>query len=378
MNLPTLTLRNAFSARARAILTILGVALASATFGFLRTAVEAYYAGVDSASRDRLVVRNAASLALRLPIADRAKIAAVEGVRHVAAADFFAGIYKEPKNYFANLAVDAEEFLAIYPEYLLSPAERAAWLADPTGCIVGDKLARMFGWQAGDRIVLRGTFFPGDWPMTIRGIYRPRDPTTLPTQLFFHHKYVSERETGLFAVSADGARSAEIAAAIDARLADGEQPSFTESERGFQLLFISMAGQVLAILRAVAAFMLLVLGLVLANAMASAVRERTAELAVMKAIGFRAGTLALLLACEGALLGALGGALGLGLCQALVRLFAAFMDANLGAFFPIFALRPSTAIELVGGAIAIGLFASLWPAWRAARLGVAAALRRVG
>jgi putative ABC transport system permease protein len=378
MNLPTLTLRNAFAARTRALLTVAGVAIASAAFGFLRTTVQAYHAGVTAASQDRLVVRNAASITERMPIAYRARIASVEGVGRVATGDLFGGIYKDPKNFFISLAVDAEDFLAVYPEFLISAEERAAWIADRSGCIVGDKLTRLFGWKLGDRITLKGTFFPGEWSMTIRGIYHPRDPSTLATWLLLHHARVDTQQAGVFLVGAGAASASRVAAAIDARLADGPVATRTESEKSFQMMFIDMAGQVLTILRTVAALMLLILALVLANAMATAVRERTSELAVMKALGFRARRLALMVAVEGALLGALGGALGLALCVMLVRSFAAFMDRNLGAFFPIFVLRTQTVVELIGGAIAIGLIASALPAWRAARIAVAQALRRVG
>lgn len=377
--------RNALAARARVALTIVGVALAAATFGFLRTAIDAYYAGVDAAARDRLVVRHASSMGLRLPVAYGARIAAVDGVQRVAAVDFFGGIYKEPKYYFANLAVD-DGFLDVYPEYRVAPAERAAYAADPAGCVAGEKLARMFGWHVGDRIVLKGTYFAGDWPLTIRAIYHPRDAATMATQLFFHHRYLDDGvpaeqkdQAGAFVVTVtDSGCAAQIAAAIDARLAGGAAPTLSESERSFQLLFISMAGQLLTVLRAVSGFMLVLLGLALANAMATAVRERTGELAVMKALGFRGRRLAAMIAAEGALIGAAGGALGLGLCALWVRLFASFMDRNLGAFFPIFALRGATMLLLVGGALAIGAAAAGLPAWRASRIAVAHALRRVG
>lgn len=385
MTLAGVVVRNALAARARVALTIIGVAIAAATFGFLRTAIDAYYAGVDAASGDRLVVRHASSMGLRLPAAYGARVANVPSVARVAAVDFFGGVYKEPKYYFANLAVE-DAFFDIYREYVVSPVERAAYLADPSGCVAGEKIARMFGWQVGDRITLKGTYFAGDWPLTIRAIYHPRDRATMATQLFFHHRYLDDNvpdeerhRAGAFVVAvADGASAPALARAIDDTLGSGDAPTLTESERSFQLLFIGMAGQVLTVLRVVAGFMLVLLGLALANAMATAVRERTGELAVMKALGFRGRRLAAMIAAEGALIGLAGGALGLALCSVWVRGFAWFMDHNLGAFFPIFALRATTASTLVLGSVVIGAVASGLPAWRAARIAVAQALRRVG
>ena len=43
----------------------------------------------------------------------------------------------------------------MYPEIVLTPEERQAFIDDRTGCIVGDGLARTYGFKVGDRIVLQ-------------------------------------------------------------------------------------------------------------------------------------------------------------------------------------------------------------------------------
>jgi putative ABC transport system permease protein len=371
-------------AKMRVGLTILGVAVAVAAFGFLRTALDAYLAGVDAAAEDRLVVRNRASLALPLPWAMHDQIARLPGVRKVAAADWFGGVYIDERNYFAQLAVEGDAFFDLFPEFLLSADERTAFKEDRMGAIVGDKLARKYGWKAGDRVTLRGTLFPGDWTFTIRGVYRPRDASTIATQMLVHIETVrSDEETRgkalvYFVGVSDAARSAEVARAIDARFAGGEVETLSESERSFQLTFVSMAGGVMRVLELISGFVLLVVGLVLASTIASSVRERTTELAVMKALGFRSGVVAALVAAESALTGALGGALGLGLSVLLVHIFRASIDRELGTFFPIFHLSPSTMAAMVAAGLLLGLLAALPPAWRALQLPVAAALRRIG
>jgi putative ABC transport system permease protein len=386
MTLASLAARRALASPARAALTVLGVAVATASFGFLETAVSAYYAGVSASARDRLVTRNAASLAVPLPIAWRERIARVPGVTHVAAADWFGGVYRDEKNYFINLAVDAEPFLALFPEYLLDDDQRRAFLADPAGCVVGDKLARKYGWRPGDRVTLRGTLFPGDWTFTIRGIYRPRDRSTIATQMFFHIRYVDENSAPelrghalvYFVGVADAARSAETVEAIDATFRGDAVETLTESEKSFQLTFISMAGTVLGVLRAVSGVVLAILALILGSAIATSVRERTAEVAVMRALGFRGDVLALMVAVESAAMGLAGGGLGVAMAALLIRAFALFVDRNLGAFFPIFALDLSTVAAMLGAALGIAIAAALPPALRVARFPVAAALRRVG
>jgi putative ABC transport system permease protein len=379
-----LLVRSAWRRPARVIGTLAGVAVAVAAFGFLRTAIRAYHAGVDAAAKERLVVRSRASLAQRLPIAHKEKIARVPGVTHVAAADWFGGVYIDKKNFFLSLAVDPDPFLKVFPEYLLSDEEKRAFLADRAGCIVGDKLARKYGWELGTRITLQGNMFPGDWTYTVRGIYRPRDPSTIATQLFFHWQLLDERveperhgEALAFFVGVDDpARAAEIAQAIDASFGESEIQTLSESERSFQLTFISMAGMVLDVLRAICALLLVVITLVMAGAIATSVRERTSELAVMRTLGFGRGRLAILIAAESALIAGCGGLVGVLFAEGLVRSFAAFMDKNMGSFFPIFVLEPATAYWMMGAALALGLTAALIPAWRAFRINVAQALRR--
>ena len=66
-------------------------------------------------------------------------------MKSVAASNWFVGFLgggqPDYKNFFANFAVDAEEYLAMYPEYILTPEEKAAFLEDRRGCIVGPDTA---------------------------------------------------------------------------------------------------------------------------------------------------------------------------------------------------------------------------------------------
>src|SRR5512147_1874270 len=173
-----LLFRNAFRHRLRAALTVFGVAVAVLAFGLLQTLVDAWHAGVSAAAANRLVTRSAISLTFSLPIAYMGKIRALENVGTVSHMTWFGGIYVDRKNFFANFAVEPRSFLAVYPEFLVAEAERDAFLRDRKGCLVGRALAERFGWAVGDAVTLKGTIYSGDWPMTVRGIYRGRDPGT--------------------------------------------------------------------------------------------------------------------------------------------------------------------------------------------------------
>ena len=97
MYLIKLILKNSLRHRLRTLLTIVGLIVATVAFGLLQTVVDAWYAGADAASSARLITRNAVSLVFTLPINYREKLRGVEGVRAVAAGNWFGGIYKEPK-----------------------------------------------------------------------------------------------------------------------------------------------------------------------------------------------------------------------------------------------------------------------------------------
>src|SRR4029079_10777136 len=90
--------RNALRHQLRSALTVLGLVVATLSFGLLQTVVDAWYAGAQAASGTTLVTRNATSLVFPLPLSYAGKIRAVEGVSGVAYANWFGGVYQDPKN----------------------------------------------------------------------------------------------------------------------------------------------------------------------------------------------------------------------------------------------------------------------------------------
>jgi putative ABC transport system permease protein len=386
VNLPKLALRNLGRNRTRTLLTVIGVMVAVLAFGFLRTVITAYYAGAAAASKDRLVVRNATSLVVPVPIAYRDQIARLPGVTRVATADWFGGVYKEKKNFFPNFAVDAEPYLELYPEFQLTPDEKAAFLRDRTGCVVGEKLAQKYGWKVGDQITLRGSIYTGDWTFTLRGIYHGRDRNTNVSQMFFQWKYLDERQppefhglAGLYVVGiADPSRTPEIIRQIDGGYKGSPFETLTETEEAFQLGFLSMVTVILGALKIVSAFVLVVIALILGNTIAMSVRERTAEIAILKALGFSGERLALTIAAESALLGAVGGLCGIALAVPVIKRFGAVIENEVGAFFPVFQLESSTVLAMFALSIVVGLLAAIVPATRVGRVTVSSALRNLG
>jgi hypothetical protein len=120
---------------------------------------------------------NKVSLIQPLPYAYRERIARIPGVKELTFASWFGGVYQDPKNFFAQFAIEHTSWRQMYPEFLLSDEQWRAFLDDKAGCIAGETTARRFGWKIGDRIPIQGTIYPGVWEFC-KGIYARRVPTT--------------------------------------------------------------------------------------------------------------------------------------------------------------------------------------------------------
>lgn len=379
-----LVLRNAFRHKLRTLLTVVGLTVAVLAFGLLSTVVDAWYAGAESASSARLVVRNSISLVFPLPLTYRQKIRQIDGVRAITTANWFGGIYKEPKNFFPQFAVEASTYLDLYPEYVLSETERRDFLRDRKGAIVGSKLAATHGLRVGDTMTLKGTIFPGQWEFVVRGIYSGRDAKTDVAQMLFHWDYLNEtlkarsprraNTVGVYVVEvADPSRVAEISRAIDAEFRNSYAETLTETEKAFQLGFVSMTEAIVVAIRLVSYLVIFIILAVMANTMAMTVRERTAEYATLKALGFGPAFVTGLIFGEALVIATLGGGLGIALTFPVATVFAGAM----GTLFPTFVVSAQTVWLQAACALAVGLVSAAFPARSAARVQIVAGLRSI-
>ena len=364
------------------------MAVAVLAFGLLRTVVDAWYAGVEASARNRLVTRNAISLVFPLPLAYGRQIAGTPGVSAVSYGNWFGGIYVDERNFFAQFAVDAPTYLAIYPEVKMSDREREEFLRDRKGCVVGRKLAGKHGWKVGQAIHLRGTIYPGDWDFVIRGIYWGAEPSTDETVMFFHWARLDEEVkrtspdqggyVGYFVLRIARPEDAgPISDIIDANFRNSMAETRTETERAFQMGFVSMAGTIILAIKVISGVVIAIVLLVLANTMAMAARERMCEYAVLKTLGFRPAHLIVLIGGESLGIAAAGAVLGLALTVPVCRAFAAFVSENLGSFFPVFALSTRTIYLSLGAALLVGLLAAVLPCARVAGMRIVEGIRRV-
>ena len=368
-------------------LTILAGAVGVMAFIFLRTVIDIFYFGAEAAQVDRLIIRNKVSITQPLPLSYYARIAALPGVTAVTHQEWFGGTLGDTqRDFFANFAIDPNTFLEVFPEYTATPAELSAFRGDPCGALVGEKLARRFGWKPGDRVTLKGQIYPGDWTFNVRGIYTGTRPGADTTALAFGYRCLNESEqlpegmkdqVGLYAVRVDDpARSGEVAAAIDGMFANSPYPTKTESEKAFQLGFVAMSSAILTAVKVVSTVILLIILLVIGNTLAMGVRERTRDFATLRAMGFRPRTVVLLVLAESSFIGLVASALGVLAAPALVNGFARLIASQFGQL-PDNVMRARTLGVSALAAVLVSLLAGIVPALRAVRMSVAEGLRKV-
>lgn len=385
MFLLKLLLKNAFRHRLRTLLTMVGLVVAISSFGLLRTIVGAWYAGVDATSSTRLITRSAISLTFPLPLNYADRIKSVEGVRSLSWANWFGGIYITERNFFAQFAVDPPSYLALYPEFILAEDQKQAFFRDRQGCVVGRKLANKFGWKLGDTVSLRGTIYPGTWNFIVRGIYQGKDAKTDEQQMFIHWKRLAEGMrgkvggnladyVGVYVLAIHNPDDAPLVSQrIDALFKNSLAETLTETEKAFQLGFVSMSEAILVAVQAVSFIIILIIMAVMANTMTMTARERLAEYATLKALGFTPAFVVKLLFGESLLIALLGGGLGLLLTLPMASAFA----GATGTLFPIFKVSGLTMLMQLGASVVVGAVAAAWPAWKMSRIDIVQGLRHV-
>jgi putative ABC transport system permease protein len=348
----------------------------------MMTLWRSFYMNDGSAeSNERLITRHKVSLTFALPIYYREKIRAMPGVAAVVPVSWFGGLYVDdkPEHFFAQFGTDPEEFFKVYRDIAMSPKELSDWQHDQQGVIVDDTLAKKFGWKLGDRIVLKGTIYPFNPELNIRGIFHssPDDQS-----VYFHSKYMEESVSwfkgtaGTFGILADSPGDVpKVAAAVDDEFHNSPQPTKTESEKAFGLEFVAMLGNVKLFILSICSAVVFATLLVSANTMAMSIRERTREVAVLKTLGFTRQAVLGLFVGEAVALSLVGGLVGSVGGYFLVYAFTHAPQA--ASFFPIIVTPGIMVVSIIVSGI-VGFLSALIPSYHASQVNIVEGLRHIG
>jgi putative ABC transport system permease protein len=380
MKFAFLIFRNTFRNRRRTILTVLSIGMSLFLISTLKTIVDELEDPVmtpDSARR--VVTRHATGLGNTMPIAHRERIRQIPGVEQVAASQWFGGVYKDPANFFAQFAIDAEHFTDIYPDFVPQTAQQMEdFVKLRTGALAGVNLAERFGWKVGDKITLEGAIFPVDPELTITGLIEGGGSEST---LYFHWDYFNElfpqNIAGIFVLKATNADDIPaISQSVDDMFSSTTAPTKTESEAAFALSIASMFGNVRLLVLSISTVVLFTVILVAANTMAMSIRERTGEIAILRTLGFAPGRVLGMMIAESVLIAAAGGLAGSLVAKTIFR--SMDMTSLSGGIISSFTVRWSTVALSLGISLLVAAFSTLVPAYAASRLPISVAVRRRG
>jgi len=375
----------------RTLSTVLAMSVCILLFCTLQSVVEAVNFSLHAGNAGRLVTRDSVSLVFNLPLNYKQRVEAVPGVKETVMNWWFGGIYRDPKNFFANYATEPGPFLDIFPEIVLPPDQKERWLHDRRGAIIGRKLAQRFGWKLGDTFELESSIPPyrvgHPFEFVVDGIYdtdEARYPGTDLQSMYFDYKYLYEatgRNLGIGWLTSkidDPSHAGAISKAIDAQFANSDTETKTETEQAFLAGFVAMAGNLALLLNGIGLAVAFTILLVTANTMSIAVRERQQEIGVLKTLGFSSGLVMTLIISEALLIGLMGGLVGIAISVGILKVLPQLpMIGDILGQYPNFGLSPTTTALGVAIALLLGLLAGFVPAMTGYRARITEVLRQV-
>ncbi len=378
MTLASFIVKNALRNRRRAALTVVSVAVSCGLLVTLLTLMRELTVPPESeAASLRIIVRNRVNITFTLPAKQLAIIERIPGIVAASPFTFFGGNFRdETVTSFAQFAVDPRKFAGIMVEGRIVDGSYEDFVKDRNSCLIGADTLKRYELKVGDKMRFTGTFYPVDLDLRIAAVYTG---TVDDRNVFFHHKLLDEL-TGdpgtvgtwyLLAASADAANT--VIAQVDKAFANTSAEVRAETERAFQMSFISMWGNVKVLIGAISTVVVFTLVLVAASTMSMAIRERFRELAVLKALGFKRRELFGFILAESFGLAAAGAVLGIGGAWA----FWTHIDLQTltRGFLVYFEVTPR--IMATGGIVAalLGIVSAIAPSIAVARMSVVQGLQ---
>jgi putative ABC transport system permease protein len=358
----------------RSILTLISIVNAFLIFGLL----QGLSSGIDNVAKEStaavLMTFSKVSQIEPIPMGHAAQIRNVPGVKAVTPMVIFTGTYRSPMQYVPAIAVKVDEYLAVYPDVKVPPAALQAMHQTRNGALVGQRLAKSYGWKVGDTVPIHSLLWlnrdgGATWPVKIVGVLGSKSGPAM----LVNYDYVDEGRTQakgttsfFFLKTVDPKRATEIGAKVDALFANSPHETRTITPRQMAQSQFKQIGDIALVINAIVGAIFFALLFSVAAVMAQSVRERTPELAILKTLGFSDTAVLGLLLAETLLFCLFAAGIGLGLAELafpLIRKSIGF-QASAG---PIL-------LAGLGFAVALAVISGVPPAVRAMRLQIVDAL----
>jgi putative ABC transport system permease protein len=374
-----------FRRKLRTFLTLVSIITAFLLFGLL----DAVRVGFDQAGQSangatRLQTGSKLSFIQLLPMALGSRIAQVDGVKDTTYANWFGGAYQDPHNQVFSFAV-APNYLDIYPEMEVSAEQRKAFAETKIGVLVGEGLAKRFGWKVGDQLPMQSTIFPDksgslNWTFKIVGLIHVSDKKAsgwFDQLMLLRWDYFDETtpynrgQAGWYVTRVKDVNQADrVAKAIDAISANSDHETRTLTEQAATAAWMKQLADINLIVTSIMGAVFFTLLLLSGNTMMQAVRERTNEIAVLKTLGFSGQSVLAMVLAESMLLLLLGGIVGLGLAS----IVGPAVGAASGGTLNLPAAGAASWAIGVGLMLFFGVVVGALPALNAMRLNITDAL----
>jgi len=372
-----LVFKNLTRSKRRTILTILAIAVSLFIFALLVSLPTfANQVVADSASSVRLACRTKMGWDYPLPEAYGVKIDATPHVAAMAACVIYGGVYHDLSDQFPSLAMDADKFDVLFPDWGITGAEN--FKKTKTSALVTDSAMRRFHLHVGQQIQIRGTRFAFNLQLTIVGTIA-KGPS--PDFLIFRRDYFEEAAgkpgiVDIFWVRVDDSRNLpQVAADLDQQFANSSAETRSESEASFIGSVLARFQVFLKLAAFIGVVVVVAIGLVAANTAAMSIRERRGEIAVMRAMGFRSRTIFSLLVAESLVIALLGGALGCGAAFVLLSVFS--LNADVLGPFAVLRIPPAVLGQAMIVAMILGVLSAYVPALTASRRNITESFRLI-
>ena len=378
MTIPGFIAKNAFRNLRRAALTVLSMAVSLFLLVTLMTLVREFtIPPEDIGASLRIVVRNKVSLAQPLPYKQLTAIDKIPGVVAATPFSFFGGNFRdETTTAFAQFAVDPVRFTNVFVESKSSKAQIDDWVKDRQSCLVGKSTMDRYKLKLGDHMRFTGTFYSCDLDLRIAAVY---SGSMDDRSVFFHHKYLDEAvgnpgTVGTWWLRASSAEAApDVISRINSTFANTGAEVRAETERAFQMGFVSMWGNIKVLVGSIASVVVFSLMLVTVSTMSMAIRERFRELAVLKALGFRRHEIFSFILAESFGLAVLGAIVGVG--GAWLFWTTVNIQKLSNGFLVAFEVTPRLVAQGLLVAVGLGILAAIPPSIAVSRTSVVEGLK---
>ncbi len=260
----------------------------------------------------------------------------------------------------------------------LPRAQAQRWLADLTGALVTDEIARKNGWRLGENITLHtmSRSSPQDLTFQIDGVLgrlRGANPSSdVNLHLEYFHRWAHDDSIDFMFVQVKEAQQADaVARAIEMKFANSATPMSTQSFKSLLQGMTERLADVNALTSVVIVASLFGLFLICFNALIHSVSERLGEFALLRAIGFAPPRLLWMVFLEALVAIVPAAAVGV-LCALLV--IRAFAGTKLS--LPGVMLTPAAVAECALIALGLAILSSVLPGLRIVRMNCARSLRK--